>query len=293
MELKVDTNAGENQLFTELQKLAPQTIRQRLDVGDVVVTIPSPTTTADACETVGSATTLVFERKSWADFVSSIRDNRYREQKARLLAQRDSGAEDGTGHHMIVFYMIECDTVPSYSGVTHGFDNSKAIAALLKTQMRDKIEIVWSKNSTDMAQVIYYISQNFLQGGFHTRENAVAASGYAGVAKHSKKRKNTEDNQFQMMLCTIPGVSAKKANIIVERYNTVNALVLQYLKLKTEKEKDKLFEEFKDGARRFGPALSLKLRQVFDASTSSAPPPFSNAPLPQPLSPLHEPALQN
>ena len=76
--VRVDTNAGETPLFTALQARlgAEQVVRERLDVGDVVLTAPD-----------GGAT-LIVERKSWPDLAKSLTDGRYAEQKARLLAAR-------------------------------------------------------------------------------------------------------------------------------------------------------------------------------------------------------------
>ena len=75
--VRVDTNAGETPLFAALQaRLGAEhhVVRERLDVGDVVLTAPD-----------GGAT-LIVERKSWPDLAKSLTDGRYAEQKARLLA---------------------------------------------------------------------------------------------------------------------------------------------------------------------------------------------------------------
>ena len=70
----VDTNSGENALYSALvDKYDAQTVtRQRLDVGDVLITADSGT--------------VVVERKTWADLAKSLTDNRYAEQKARMLS---------------------------------------------------------------------------------------------------------------------------------------------------------------------------------------------------------------
>ena len=76
MAVRVDTNAGVSALFAALQARlgAEQVVRERLDVGDVVL------------KTDDGGTALVVERKTWADLASSLTDGRYAEQKARLLA---------------------------------------------------------------------------------------------------------------------------------------------------------------------------------------------------------------
>ena len=79
----VDTNAGEDALFTGLvAEFGEERVkRERLDIGDVDV----------HGEAFGR---VVFERKSWNDFVSSLRDGRYAEQKGRLLAERERAAAE-------------------------------------------------------------------------------------------------------------------------------------------------------------------------------------------------------
>jgi ERCC4-type nuclease len=61
----VDTNAGEDALFATLARdLGDDRVtRQRLDLGDV--------------EVRGEIGRILFERKSWNDLVSSLRDGRY------------------------------------------------------------------------------------------------------------------------------------------------------------------------------------------------------------------------
>ena len=72
--IRVDTNTGENALFASLVgRFDSQTVRrQRLDVGDVLLSAHSGT--------------VVVERKSWADLAKSLTDGRYLEQKTRMLS---------------------------------------------------------------------------------------------------------------------------------------------------------------------------------------------------------------
>ena len=61
--VRVDTNAGETPLFAALQaRLGAEhhVVRERLDVGDVVLTAPD-----------GGAT-LIVERKTWPDLAKSL-----------------------------------------------------------------------------------------------------------------------------------------------------------------------------------------------------------------------------
>ena len=87
--LIVDTNAGEDDLYAALvRRVAPNPVtRRRLDVGDAVLAPPE------------GERTLVIERKTWLDWGKSLRDGRYEDQKARLLA-------DGEGSTTTVIYIL-------------------------------------------------------------------------------------------------------------------------------------------------------------------------------------------
>ena len=89
MAVRVDTNAGETALFAALQARlgAEQVVRERLDVGDVVL------------QTDDGGAALVVERKTWADLASSLTDGRYAEQKARLLAVAAAAAAPAAPSH--------------------------------------------------------------------------------------------------------------------------------------------------------------------------------------------------
>lgn len=246
MNFEVDTNAGENEVFEQLTELHGSTNvqRKRLDIGDVRVTL-------------SGGEELLFERKSWSDWVSSIRDGRYHEQKARLLARRDAAGANTT-----LFYVIETHALPEATGATAGFSNHQAYAGLLKTQLRDNINVVWAASAADVARHVFYIASNYETGGFKQRTN-VAASGYAGVVHHTAKRKNTEGDQFAVMLSSMPGVSGRKAHVITEAYPTACALVKAYEALGSDKLKEGMLQDLKDGDKRLGPAISKRVKEAF------------------------------
>ena len=85
--VRVDTNVGETPLFDALQARlgADLVARERLDVGDVVLS--------------AGGDTLLVERKTWVDLASSLTDGRYAEQKARLLRCAGMGGGAGRSVH--------------------------------------------------------------------------------------------------------------------------------------------------------------------------------------------------
>jgi ERCC4-type nuclease len=251
----VDTNAGENALFATLVcDLGKDLVtRKRLDLGDV--------------EVRGEIGRILWERKSWNDLVSSLRDGRYLSQKARLLAERERAAAEGT--RLRVVYLIETARVPAYDDKTHGMPNSQPFAAMTKMALRDGITLMFCASSEDAAKMIAYAVRAADKGGLDGAAHAaeVAASGYAGTVKFSNKRKNADENMFEIMLASLTGVSGKKASAIAEAYASPAALVRAYEALKASgangKKLDTMLADVPVNDKRLGPALSAKLRQAF------------------------------
>ena len=196
--VRVDTNAGETPLFTALQARlgAEQVVRERLDVGDVVLTAPE------------RGATLIVERKSWPDLAKSLTDGRYAEQKARLLAVAaappplpcagttaaaagdEEGDEDddeapleeegeddalaggggdgeggGVGARSTtgVLYLIE-GTLKGWSGTVGGamgglskMKNAQLEAALVLTAVRDGVPVLRAKDAAHTVELVVYL----------------------------------------------------------------------------------------------------------------------------------------
>jgi len=248
----VDTNPGETVLFQGLLAEFGESVvtRQRLDIADVRISTPSGT--------------ILIERKSWMDFVSSLRDGRYANQKLRLLAERERAV--AAGERLDVIVLIENKVTPFYNGETRGMRHNQPFAALAKMAIRDGIAVVYSANAEDSAQHVAYVYKTALKDGFNAAEKArtVVASGYAGTAKHTNKRKNADDAAFEMMLTTISGVSGAKAKAVADEYQSLANLVRAYDRLKaaggTEDELSEMLADIECGGKRLGPSVSLKIR---------------------------------
>ena len=195
--VRVDTNAGETPLFTALQARlgAEQVVRERLDVGDVVLTAPE------------RGATLIVERKSWPDLAKSLTDGRYAEQKARLLAAAaappaapcaaasttaaaaagdeeddveapleeedegdalagggDDGSDVGSGGSTTgVLYLIE-GPLKGWSGTVGGamgglskMKNAQLEAALVLTAVRDGLPVLRAKDAAHTVELLVYL----------------------------------------------------------------------------------------------------------------------------------------
>jgi ERCC4-type nuclease len=204
---------------------------QQLDIGDFTIT--------------HSEKLIVVERKSWSDLKASFNDGRYSEQKARLLAARDRDPAN-----VSIVYILE-GSVPRISA------EKQSRAAALKMAVRDGIAVVYSADPSETAKVILYLDKCLIDGSLDSaaRATIVAASGYAGIVQHSKKRANAEANMAATILTAIPGVSGAKAAAIVELYPTIATLIKAF-------EEGKSLADIECGKRRLGPALNESIRKA-------------------------------
>ena len=211
--VRVDTNAGETPLFAALQaRLGTEhhVVRERLDVGDVVLTAPD-----------GGAT-LIVERKTWPDLAKSLTDGRYAEQKARLLAAAaapppppcagttaaaagdEEGDEDGDeapleeegeddalaggGGSTGVLYLIE-GPLKGWSGTVGGamgglskMKNAQLEAALVLTAVRDGLPVLRAKDAAHTVELVVYLLGKLRAGELRL---GAGGSGLGGAPAHS------------------------------------------------------------------------------------------------------------
>jgi ERCC4-type nuclease len=181
-----------------------------MDVGDVKV-----------CNPAGKA--LFVERKAWPDFLSSLRDNRYREQKYRLFANMYNKGSDG-GH---VAYLIETQAVPLSNKTTGPMQNWPGMCGLAVSALRDAIPVLYSASTQESAKLLVYLSEKLKETDFRpkTERQLEAGGGYARVARYATSRKQASDGMdWELMLAAISGVSASKAKAIAEAFSGPVAL---------------------------------------------------------------------
>ena len=257
MAVRVDTNAGESALFAALQARlgAEQVVRERLDVGDVVL------------KTDDGGTALVVERKTWADLASSLTDGRYAEQKARLLAvaaaaapaapsneegEEEEGAEaqhaapasaPGASSSTIiaVLYVVE-GALRGWEGAVGGaiggpsrVKNAQLEAALVMTAVRDGIPVLRTKDTAHTVEVLVYLHGKLRAGelmgvgggavvGASAASSSSAAPSYASLIKKRKRDNFTPAATWAVMLAQPVGMSARKAAAVAAVYPTMAAL---------------------------------------------------------------------
>ncbi len=213
---------------------------KQLDVGDVyfearVQEEPTPANNTD-CDQDGietmeqeqdthsqhSKTVQIFvERKTIADVAASLKDGRWHEQKLRLVA---SGAR--------IIYVIEgyaFDEAKPVCGI-----NGKAIATMLwNAVMRDNIHIVHTKNVEQTACALAGLASRLHSGSTESWFGSCSKAAQELERRHQlsllkcKRKDNiTESTTFKMQLCTIPGISACKADAVCATLNVHSMLQL-------------------------------------------------------------------
>lgn len=154
---------------------------------------------------------LVIERKSITDLYSSIKDGRWREQKARLL---------GNFPQDKILYLVE-DKKVNYNCL-----NMKTIhGSIINTLLRDKIKILFSKSINDTVLIINILLDRLLKKPEFFEQSTEI--NYCETLKIKKKDNMTPETCQQMQLAQIPGVSVKIAEKLLNHYGTLRNIMLE------------------------------------------------------------------
>jgi ERCC4-type nuclease len=205
---------------TKLKELIPSNpsiVYNMLEFGDIQLT-------------VGNNVHFIFERKSIADLIASIKDGRYKNQKVKLMTMFQPSQ---------VCYIIE-------GGVKWGTgtQNDKMVqGAIIGMLLRDKFGVIQTKTPQDTA--------NFLVGVLErvTKEPEKYISQQdikPVVVTDLKVADATPKDCYLHMLCVIPDVSDKTAEGIIQKFPTFSILFRELFG-KTLEEQIKMFDSVKIG----------------------------------------------
>jgi len=201
--------------MTEMQDAAQKNVveikTQVLELGDIHIVITN--------EKSNSKRTLVYERKTLPDMVSSITDGRYREQKVRLLAtyaQRD------------IAYIIEGDCMhESLSRANHSVSS-----AYLNMVYRDNIHLFFTENVKETSFFILSVCskilstpKNYLQSPTDSKDISVCEYTSHIKIKSKKSHNITPDNCFLLQLSQIPTISHVVAKKIAAIYPSMSVFL--------------------------------------------------------------------
>ena len=225
MELIIDSR--ENKILEQLEA-NPQLVssykykKEYLDLGDFVISD-------------GIGHTLFFERKTWADLAGSLKDGRYREQRSRLLEQRDSSAAET----IKVCYIIEGLYGEEYKSEKH---------AVTRLQFVYNIPVIFSQSLMNTIEILKDFLEKEKLDAFFTEGRDPLLDQIEARSNGKKKNYDNARLFFAQCLATIKGVSGPMALAITEKWSTLHDLIKdsewettlkQEIKYKTAKGNDK------------------------------------------------------
>lgn len=168
---------------------------------------------------------ILFERKTIADLLASIKDGRYREQSYRL-----SGSEY---HNHNIIYFIE--------GQLGKFDDKQVVySSMFSLNYFKGFSVFRSYNIDETAYILcnafIKLEKEKSKQSFYTnnKENTSGdkEQSYSTFIKKKKNANITKENFGEIVLCQIPSISSTTAVAIMKEFKTIDNLIQ---KLKDDK----------------------------------------------------------
>ena len=167
---------------------------------------------------------LCFERKTYNDLLSSLRDGRYSEQKKRMLSNLQS-------NHCT--YIIEGKT----QELSYNMES-----AIIHTMYRDKMNVVFTNDPSDTIDFICKVYKRCEKNPGYFEKNVVNCS----FKILSKKKDNiTKEYCYILQLSQIPGISDLVATEIAKIYPTYPELISSLKSLENDKLRIKTLSQIK------------------------------------------------
>ncbi len=190
---------------------------------------------------------LLIERKTYADFQSSIMDGRYREQRGRLLA---AAQELGSK----VAYILE----GSPSMLRGSMTESSIQKLVSRLFFKHGIPVFRSSSVAGTANLVEMLHSQWIEDKTAFQSEGVAQRAADGI--HVVKKNNTEDSGVfgTSLLCLVPGVSVRIAEAWLAACNGSAGAVLRA--------DQKTLADIKIGTRRVGDAVATRAINIWTAS---------------------------
>ena len=222
---------------------------------------------------------VLFERKSIADLLSSIKDGRYSEQAHRLLYS-------GTHASHNIIYLIE----GSYTHLPTR-DKKTVVSAMTSIQLFKGFSIQRTTSVVDSANMIVgmakRIEQKLAEGmtfAFSNQSNTNTATvtggdsnntdtatktipNYSAVVKKVKKDNITCENIGEIMLCQVPGISSAIASAIMTHPEVQCSIPKLCALLETNQQT--ISNICISNSRKVGNAITHKLKLLLFPTTST------------------------
>ena len=213
MEFIIDHREKIKQLI--LDKNLENTHCENLDLGDYLFKL-------------NEENVIVVERKTIEDLASSIKDGRYREQKARLLQHFNKNQ---------IIYVIEGNLLNNNKSFNYNkVKKSTIYSSLINLGLRDGICMFHTNNSEETIELLENIYLKIKKQGNSFLKNTTSQEDSLIKSYQMSKGSNlTPELVYQMQLCTIPGISKKYALAIMEAYPDLRQLIQSLILLESDK----------------------------------------------------------
>lgn len=209
MKLEIDTREPK-QLIDLIKTQLKEVSIKSLDIGDFII------------KNDNDEIQVIFERKSFSDLISSIKDGRYNEQSFRLN-------ESSLPNHNI-YYILEGD-INKFILKNNEISQKILFSAIFSLSYFKGFSIINSNNIIETSEFIIRFVQKLSSDKrlpFYnnlTENSSKNNESYSDVIKTSKKSNITTENIGEIMLSQIPGVSINTAQCIMKIYNNINNLI--------------------------------------------------------------------
>jgi ERCC4-type nuclease len=208
---------------------------------------------------------LIIERKSLKDLISSVKDGRYKEQKARI---QSSGVR-------AIYIIEELYSIPvdKLNLDIYGMKVKQLFGLIMNAMFRDNIQMLFTKNVEDTClktQMVikkykYFVKEKPENIEILSQENEEEKKilEYVDTIKIKKKDNMNGKICYLHQLCAIPGLSSNIANIICQTYPSWYSLCNGYNDVEESKRKfllkDLNIPISNNKSRKLGKVLSEKV----------------------------------
>lgn len=186
----------EHALIAELTRVGTAFQTAVLDIGDILI------------QTEEGEPLLVAERKTHADFASSVMDGRYREQRTRLMATRGQG--------VAVLYILEGLWSPGVDRQFHGTSELQLQRLTSRMILRYGMPVLCTSSLAETAQWCCRFFQQISAEAdvFHPKGLAAETMGamatYTTTFSAVKKGNKDSGGVAVSMLSAVPGLGGKR-----------------------------------------------------------------------------------
>lgn len=203
----------------------PDAQLKNLEIGDYVFTI-------------NEKPFLIIERKTVTDYAASIVDARGREQKKRLIANKDNAN---------IMYLVEGDLKKDNQSFKYNkVDRHTIISSIINTMYRDKLQVFHTANVMETIFFIESVYKKLIKQGNSFLENKSSyETDLINTVKSTKKKNMTPEITFQMILNCIPGISNKVSKRIASKFTTPKNMITELLNIENKNDRLEFIKNIK------------------------------------------------